>query len=179
MVNLAVTIPASPALEQRLAILKSSLEGVQWKEKHSSYITLRCLGNIDNSILLEEIDYELSRLTWPAFSVAVKSVAFQNYNENYKIGVSIVASSELIRLKQKIDFALQRAGASTPRRRFAPFLELGILPSGKERELMSWLELNGLFSASISKVDQINLIEVYDSKNYGLISVLESYGPAI
>lgn len=148
----------------------------QWKDSHSSHLVLRRLGHIDNHALLEEIDYELSRLRWPPFACSTKQITFQACDEGYRLGLSLVASPELVSLYQKVNFALHRAGLPTPRKRFIPFIELGLMAAGHENTLKNWLNHHALFSLPAFTIDHLSLIEDHNLKTYGQFTLLEEYG---
>lgn len=175
MSNLEVIIPLSSLFIPALSPLR--LKECQWRNSHDIYLPLRRIGRCNNHLLLEEIDYALSRLKWPVFSCSIKHVTFRTCDEGYRLGLAIDKHPALLSLYQKVTFALHRAGIETPRRRFTPFIELGLMAYGQENILRNWLDQHAMLSLPTFRIDHLALIEDYSDKTYGQLSLLENYGP--
>lgn len=157
MVRLFVGLPVPDETAERLAGLQTGILGARWVPEDNFHLTLRFIGEIDNG-LADDVDAELSRITGPAVEIALDGVGLFGKPDAPRMLYAAVPRNEpLVRLQQKVEMAVQRAGCPPEARKFMPHVTLarfrGRRPLGLERRLE---ELGG-FRAQPFTVHQLIL----------------------
>ncbi|MEA3329041.1 MAG: RNA 2',3'-cyclic phosphodiesterase [Candidatus Omnitrophota bacterium] len=162
---IAIEIPrdVKSELSQIIDTLRSSQADVKWVKPQDVHLTLKFLGNIDQS-RLKEIQNILDRVakTENSFEMSMEDLsAFPNPSFPRVIWTGLKQGSQnTLDLAKKIECELAKIGFAKEKRPFHPHLTLGRLRSPKNRDKLSVLLSSTTFkSQSRIKVTHLNLIQ--------------------
>jgi 2'-5' RNA ligase len=162
---IAIEVPEDikSELNQLIDKLKSSRADVKWVKAQGIHLTLKFLGNVEES-KLEEIKQTLNKLTETEnpFEISLEGLgAFPKPAFARVIWVGIKQGNEsTINLAKKLEDELEKIGFKKEKRPFSPHLTLGRLRSPKNRDkLASLLNSINFQSQSSIKVIGISLIQ--------------------
>lgn len=131
----ATTLPEN--VKEGLVNLQRDIKGLRWAERDSLHLTLRFIGSADEQSFAD-VERILRNITEKSFSLSVTDIGF------WKSGIlwaKVERSSELVRLKQKIDDSLEQLGIAQEVREFFPHITLARSKDDlEENELKKFLE---------------------------------------
>src|SRR5205807_2390184 len=128
-------------------IMCSGIPGAHWVEPENMHITLRFIGEVDDSTA-EEIDHALQRIAAEGFSLELAGLG--TFGQGFKarsLWTGVNPSAELSRLQGKIESALVRSGLPPETRKFTPHVTLARLKNPDPRRIQTFIEGNNLFRA--------------------------------
>ena len=127
MMRLFVGIPLPGDVREALAGLRSGLPGARWAEPRNMHVTIRFIGEVGKPEA-EDIDAELWAVRAPAFELAFSGIGlFQSGSRVRTVWAQLERSSSLVRLREKVELAVVRAGIEPERRKFKPHVTLARL----------------------------------------------------
>lgn len=142
MVRLFVGIPFSEEVTARLQRACSGLPGARWVDPASLHLTLRFIGEVDGA-LAEDIHEALCRVTVPCFDLRIAGVGcFESRKKVRTLWAGVQRQELLVRLRDKVDVAINRAGAPAERRKFKPHITLAKFKNGVSDRIGHYLERN-------------------------------------
>lgn len=151
----ALDLPGS--LKQRLASLAGGLPGARWIAPENYHVTLRFIGEMP-AHRAEEIDAALAGLRGRGFALTLCGVGvFDKGGRPAALWVGVERNPALDHLRGKIETALQRAGVTPERRRFAPHLTLARLDNAPGVKLAAWVQAHNLFRSEPVPVEHFTL----------------------
>ncbi len=169
----ALTLP--DGIVARLNIMCSGIPGARWVEPENLHITLRFIGEVDESTA-EEINFNLARIEAPAFDLELNGLGtFGQGHKAHALWVGVTASAGLLHLQQKADAAVTRAGVPPESRKFTPHVTLARLAKPEAGRLQSFIEGNNLFKAGPFTAEQFTLFESKTGKGGPVYTALEDY----
>ncbi len=139
-----IEIPAG--LGERLAVLRGGLAGARWVEPENYHITLRFLGDV-NETVADEFAGALAAINAPAFDLQLDGLGSFGGRRPRAIWAGIVANDALAALRQAHEKAAQMAGLAPEQRNFHGHVTLARLRNVKAHAAASWLEARGGFAA--------------------------------
>ena len=107
--------------------LKSDIDGVKWEKSDKLHITLKFLGNVEES-KLDDITNLLSRLVerCSPFKYEISEFGgFPNLNNPKVLYMGLSENREFSRFQQNLDQGLSELGFEKEYRRFIPHITLG------------------------------------------------------
>jgi len=111
MIRLFVGLALPESLRQRLAILSGGLPNSRWIPPENLHLTLRFIGDVDE-ITADGIDETLRGIRAAAFPLEIGSLGTFNAGRRaYSLWIGAHRSGSLMRLQEKIERAVVRAGA--------------------------------------------------------------------
>ncbi len=159
MLRLFVGLSLPDGVIARLAMLSSGLPGANWVEPANLHITLRFIGEVQES-QAEEVDYLLAGIEAEALPVELAGLG--TFGEGAKaqaLWVRVTPSPGLAHLQAKVESACVRAGLVPEGRKFTPHVTLARLNKPQPARLQTYIEANNLFSAGPFAVDRFTLFE--------------------
>src|SRR3954451_20881982 len=151
MLRLFVGIGFPPELKLRLSLLCTELPGARWVDPGNFHLTLRFIGEITED-LAGEVD------------MALAGPGVFGGRRPHALWVGVERSAELIRLRDKIEQALIRAGLEPEQRKFAPHVTLARLRDPELDRLGHFLAAHAQFRAHPLQVDHFSLIASFPTK---------------
>ena len=159
MLRLFVGLALPDGVVARLALLCSGLPGVSWVEPANMQITLRFIGEVDES-QAEEIDTRLAGIEAEALSLVLAGLG--TFGEGAKaraIWAAVTPSPALAHLQAKVVSACVRAGLPPEGRKFTPHVTMARLTRPQPARLQTYIAGNSLFSAGPFAVESFTLFE--------------------
>jgi RNA 2',3'-cyclic 3'-phosphodiesterase len=164
MLRLFVGIGFPPELKLRLSLLCSGVPGAKWVDPGNFHLTLRFIGEIGEDIATD-IDDALSRLQARRFTLQLAGTGvFGSGDKPRSLWAGVERSPELVRLRDKIEQALIRAGLPPEPRRFAPHVTLARLHNPPLDKLRDFLAAHARFRAGPLPVEGFSLIASFQTK---------------
>lgn len=144
--RLFVGVPLPRDARLRLADLGGGLAGARWVDADNLHVTLRFIGEVDDGAA-EDIDGALSGVRQPGFELALSGVGcFQSGRRVRVLWAGIDASEPLVRLRNKVESALVRAGLEPEHRKFQAHVTLARFNRTKGGDVVGFLEAHDDFA---------------------------------
>jgi len=141
----ALTLP--DGIVARINMMCSGIPGARWVDPENLHITLRFIGEVDESTA-EEINFNLSHIEAPAFDLELQGLnTFGQGHKAHALWIGVSPTPELAHLQHKVDTAIMRAGQPPEGRKFTPHVTLARLIKPEAGRLQSFIEGNNLFKA--------------------------------
>lgn len=157
MVRLFVGIPLPEPVTDELERVCSGLPGARWVDAGALHVTLRFIGEVDGA-MAEDVYQALNRLRAPAFELAINGVGcFESGGKVHTLWAGVEKHDLLIRLRDKVEVAVTRAGLSAERRKFKPHVTLARFKNGVPARIGQFLERNNALQAGPMWVDHFTL----------------------
>jgi RNA 2',3'-cyclic 3'-phosphodiesterase len=161
-----IAVEINPATTSRIAatveLLKPRIAAIRWVDAGNFHLTLKFLGNIDES-RIEPIGAALTDALrpFPRLTINAKGLGvFPNPKRPRVLWVGLVGS-QLVSLQAKVESALTPLGFAPEEKSFAPHLTIGRWRQGAradrtlEQELGKWSELE----FGVSPIDEVILFQ--------------------
>jgi 2'-5' RNA ligase len=150
-----IALPADVRL--RLAAICSGLPGAKWIDPENMHLTLRFIGDVGGG-LAEDIDAALRRVSVPAFDLGISGIdCFETSGKVHTLWVGIDKQPLLLRLRDKVDSALVRAGCEPERRKFKPHVTIARLRTGGQARIGSFIQSHNRIALGPVPVDRFTL----------------------
>ncbi len=169
----ALTLPED--VRRRLAGLANGLPGARWVKPENLHLTLRFLGEVDN-LAAVDVDDALAKIQCPGFDLSLNGIG--HFGEGRKLRalwVGVDASAELMRLQEKIEQALIRAGLAPEPRKFKPHITLARFKSNPRERLQTYLADHSLLRAGPIAMESFELYSSFTSADGPIYWVEASY----
>lgn len=161
MFRLFVGIPLPSTIHAYLAGLCSGLPGARWVAPENMHITLRFIGTVGGGEA-EDIHERLSEIRSPAFALTLANVGcFESGRKIHSLWVGVTREPYLIRLADKVDSAIARAGMVPERRKFKPHVTLARFRTGASPRIGAFIERNSPFTTAPFPVDHFTLFRSF------------------
>lgn len=140
----ALEIPASQA--ERIAMLQSGLRGVRWISRDYLHITLRYIGEVDESMAWD-IDRALTDIHGDPIDISLEGIGQFGNKRPHSVWLGVNETPELLQLQSRQENAMQKIGLPAEGRKYTPHVTLGRLKRGatEPSEVMRYIEANNLF----------------------------------
>ena len=163
MLRLFVGIEFPPELKLRLSLLCTGVIGAKWVDPGNFHLTLRFIGEITEDVAAD-VDEALARVKAPRFSLQLAGAGVFGGNKPRALWVRVERSPELVRLRDRIEQAVVRAGLEPEARKFAPHVTLARLREPVLDQLGRFLAANAQFRAAPLPVGHFSLIASFPTK---------------
>jgi len=148
---LGLTLPED--IRARMAGLCAGVPAARWVAPENLHLTLRFLGETEEDTARHIAAY-LSRVKASPFDLTCKGVGhFGSARRLRSLWAGVEPSPPLMRLQEKIEASVQRAGLPPEGRKFVPHIGLARFKSGTRVRLGDYLSGNALFTAGPFTVD--------------------------
>jgi 2'-5' RNA ligase len=130
MIRAFIAIEVDRPVLQKIAeatdFLRATIPGIRWTRHESRHLTLKFLGDIDDS-RVESIDQALERelSLFPRFTINAKGLGVFPDARKPRILWVGVEGNPLVKLAERVDIALATLGFERERRSFTPHLTIG------------------------------------------------------
>jgi 2'-5' RNA ligase len=162
MIRLFVGIGFPPELKLRLSLLCSGVTGAKWVDPGNLHLTLRFIGEIGED-RAADIDEALQRVRARPFDLQLAGAGVFG-DKPRALWVGVERSPELVRLRDKVEHALVRAGLPPEPRKFAPHVTLARLKNPALDRLAEFLGAHAGFRADPLAVRAFSLIASFPTK---------------
>ncbi len=173
-VFVALTLPEW--LREQLSGLEQGIAGARWITEDNFHLTLRFIGEVDGA-QAHDIDESLASVRMPAFSVALQGLGiFGNRRKPRALWAGVEPNRELIRLRDKVEQAVIRAGLPLEHRKFKPHVTLARFSSNPGPKLQSFLTEHALYRSEAFSVDRFTLYSSFLSASGAIYRPEVEYG---
>jgi RNA 2',3'-cyclic 3'-phosphodiesterase len=175
MIRLFTTLALPEDLMNRIAIMQGGVPGARWIPRDNLHVTLTFIGEVTEGSA-EDIHAALSDIRSPAFDVQVKGTgSFTTGDNETTLWLGVEPSEPLLRLKAKIDTALERAGVSFSRRNYVPRITIANLHNVDTAKLAGFMQAHNLFSPAPFPVSHFMLYESRLTPKGAVYDALQAY----
>jgi 2'-5' RNA ligase len=121
------------------------------------HMTLRFIGEVDGGVA-DDIDGALSRVTAPAFDLALSGIdCFEQSGKVHTLWTGVIKQPLLNHLREKVESALFRVGIEPERRKFKPHITLARFRNGTADRIGSYIQHNNAFTTGPFPVECFTL----------------------
>lgn len=157
MIRLFVALTLPEGVREQLSALAGSLPGARWTPPDNYHLTLRFIGEVE-TWRAEELDGALAAIRARPFALSLAGVGlFEKAGRAQALWVAAERSDAITHLQAKVETALQRAGLTPERRRFAPHVTLARVDRVPMDKLVAWVQAHNLFRAEPVTVEHFTL----------------------
>jgi len=165
MIRLFVATPLPEEIQDRVSQLCSGLPHARWVEPENFHITLRFIGEVDES-RFDDIDMALSGLRAPSFRLKLSGVdSFGNNSGVRAVWVGVEHEPALFHLHDKVESALVRAGVPRETQKFKPHVTLTRSRQRSDARLGEFIAGHSLFQAGPFPISEFTLFSSFLSQN--------------
>ena len=140
---------------QSLALLRGGLPGARWVAPENYHLTLRFIGDIDDT-LAEEIADLLDKVERPAFDLQIDGLDSFGGNKPRAVVAAVPAVTQLVELQADHERIMQRIGLQ-PERKYKPHVTLARLRDTSSRQVAEFLSTGQPFRSSSFPVSRFVL----------------------
>src|SRR5579863_4824112 len=164
MLRLFVGIEFPPELKLRLSLLCTGVPGARWVDPGNFHLTLRFIGEIAGDVAAD-VDEALALLKGRPFSLQLAGTGVFGGNRPHALWVGVERDPDLVKLRDKIEQALIRAGLAPEQRKFVPHVTLARLRGDPAFDALGqYLAAHARFRAEPLLVDHFSLIASFPTK---------------
>lgn len=175
MKRLFVAIDFPESLKKQLSELCYGVPNAKWTSKEQFHLTLRFIGEVQES-LFEEIRGSLFSVKVPPFELVLKGIGcFPLRREPKVLWVGVHKNEVLLQLRNKIERKLISLGIEAEGQKFSPHVTLARLSGTPGSRLEHFFAGNGLFKTETIGICEFKLYSSFLSSNGAIHTVEESY----
>lgn len=157
-----------------LKMMQTGVLGARWVDAENFHITLRFIGDIDDS-LGREVAHALERLAMKPFAVVVKGVGVFGGNKPHAIIAYIEENADMRRLQLAQERICQSLGLEAENRKFIPHVTLAKLRDPDPVDLRRFIESHALYRSQTFVATSFMLFSSRPLRGGGPYAVEESY----
>ena len=159
--RLFIAIKLPEAQRAALATLANGLPGAKWVSPENLHLTLRFLGELDGA-QAADADEALAGLSMPGFELQLSGVSHFGEGRNLRaLWAGIAPNDAIVRLHDKIEQVLIRAGLPPEKRKFKPHVTLARFKSNPGSALHGYLSDHALFRTPHFEVESFTLFSSF------------------
>ncbi len=158
-----------------LSLKRGGLSGARWIDPENYHITLRFIGDVDNSTA-DEVSYELDRLSHSeAFRIRLSHLGTFGGDKPRALYAGVEMTEALQRLQAAHERVLRRLGLEAEARRFVPHISLARLRGASAPAVAEFIHSMGQFPPLEFTVGRFVLFSSRNSVGGGPYLVEQSY----
>jgi len=165
-------VPGDVAMD--LDLMRGGIMGARWIDRESFHITLRFIGDIDET-LAREIAYELDGVEARPFTMRLTGVGVFGGNKPHTLYAGVEENAELRRLQSIHERICQVLGLGPEPRKFTPHVTLARLKDPELGALHRFVASHNLYKSRPFAVPRFVLFSSRPSRGGGPYAVEESY----
>jgi 2'-5' RNA ligase len=159
---------------QSLATLRGGLPGARWIDPENYHVTLRFIGDVDDSIA-REVASLLGSVRREAFELRVDDLKSFGGRKPRAIVATLGPEKALIELQSEHERLLQRVGLEPEGRKFVPHVTLARLRESSSRQVADYLAVRAPFRSPPFRVSRFVLFSSRASVGGGPYVVEAAY----
>ena len=163
--RLFIAIDLPDELKEELAGLSSGIPGARWVPADNMHITLRFIGEAGGGTQ-DDVVEALSQVRGQPFELALKGVGhFESRRQPHAVWAGVVKTEPLVRLRESVEAAVQRAGLDAERRKYVPHVTLARLKHADPVRLQSFMTEHSLYQSPPFPVSGFTLFSSFLSRS--------------
>jgi RNA 2',3'-cyclic 3'-phosphodiesterase len=167
-----IEIPSGVA--QSLSTLRGGLPGARWVDPENYHLTLRFIGDIDDS-LAHEVASLLGRVRRSPFELRVEDLASFGGRKPRAVVATLRPEKALMELQAEHERLMQRVGLEPEGRKYLPHVTLARLRDTPSRQVAEYLAVRAPFRSPSFNVSRFVLFSSRNSVGGGPYVVEEAY----
>ena len=161
-------------IAQHLSMLRGGLPGARWIDPANYHVTLRFIGDVDDSVALEVASL-LGRVRRNSFELRLDGVTSFGGKKPRAVVATVASSPALMEAQAEQERMMQRIGLAPEGRKYIPHVTLARLRDASSRDVAEYLSARGLFRTPAFQVSRFVLFSSRASVGGGPYVVEESY----
>jgi len=174
MPRLFTGIEIPSGIAEALNMLRGGLPGARWIDRENYHITLRFLGDIDDSAANDAAAI-LADIRKPAFDLHFEGLNAFGGNKPRSVYAAVAAEAALSDLQAEQERLMRRIGLEPETRKFTPHVTLARLRQASSLDVADYLSARGYFRTAPFTVSRFVLFSSRASTGGGPYVVEESY----
>jgi RNA 2',3'-cyclic 3'-phosphodiesterase len=174
MPRLFTGLEIPPSVAQTLSMLRGGLPGARWIDPENYHLTLRFIGDIDDS-LAHEIAGILGRVRRGALELRLDGLTSFGGRKPRALVASVAANPALMELQAEHERILQRLGLEPEGRKYTPHVTLARLRDTSSWDVAEYLGARGHYRSAPIQVSRFVLFSSRTSVGGGPYIVEADY----
>jgi len=174
MPRLFTGLEIPPRVAQSLAIMRGGLPGARWIDPENYHITLRFIGDIDDS-LARDIAGLLGRVQRAPFELRLDGLSSFGGRKPRALVAAAAPVAPLMDLQAEHERLLQRLGLEPEGRKYTPHVTLARLRDSSSRQVAEYLTARAHYRSSPFEVSRFVLFSSRSSVGGGPYVVEAAY----
>ena len=174
MPRLFTGLEIPPGIAQTLSMLRGGLPGARWIDPRNYHVTLRFIGDVDDSVA-REVASLLGRVRRVPFELRLDGITSFGGKKPRAVVATVAPSPALIEAQAEQERLMQRIGLEPEGRKYTPHITLARLRDASSRDVAEYLAAHGLFRAPPFQVSGFALFSSRASVGGGPYVVEASY----
>jgi RNA 2',3'-cyclic 3'-phosphodiesterase len=159
---------------QSLATLRGGLPGARWVDPENYHVTLRFIGDVDDTIA-HEVTSLLGRVRRPPFELRVDDLKSFGGRKPRAVVATLGPAQALMELQAEHERLMQRVGLEPEGRKYIPHVTLARLRETSSRQVADYLALRAPFRSPAFQVPRFVLFSSRNSVGGGPYVVEADY----
>jgi RNA 2',3'-cyclic 3'-phosphodiesterase len=157
-----------------ISIMRGGLPGARWIDPENYHVTLRFIGDVDDSIA-REAAFILGQVRRESFDVKFDALSSFGGNRPRAIVALLAPTPALMELQAEHERLLRRVGLEPEGRKFTPHVTLARLRSSSSYEVADYFSTRGHLRVPVFEPDRFVLFSSRDSVGGGPYVVEADY----
>ena len=174
MPRLFTGLEIPPEVGQSLATLRGGLPGARWIDPENYHVTLRFIGDVDDSIA-REVASMLGRVRREAFELRVDDLKSFGGRKPRAIVAALGPAQALMELQAEHERLMQRVGLEPEGRKYTPHVTLARLRDTSSLQVADYLTSRGAYRSAPFEVSRFVLFSSRASTGGGPYVVEAAY----
>lgn len=174
MPRLFTALEIPPDVRSAISAARGGLPGARWIDPENYHVTLRFIGDVDDSIA-HEAAFILGQVRREAFEVKLDTLSAFGGRRPRAIVALVVPSPPLLELQAEHERLLRRIGLEPEGRKFTPHVTLARLRDSSSHQVADYFSSRGHFRAPVFEAERFVLYSSRDSIGGGPYVVEADY----
>jgi len=174
MPRLFIGLEIPPDIGQALSSLRGGLPGARWIDPENYHLTLRFIGDVDDSIA-QEVALMLGRVHREPFELHFEGVTSFGGRKPRAVVAAVSPVQPLLDVQAEQERLMQRIGLEPEGRKFTPHVTLARLRDASSHAVADYLSSRGYFRTAPFHISNFVLFSSRNSVGGGPYIVEASY----
>ena len=174
MPRLFTGLEIPPAIGEALAMLRGGLPGARWIDPENYHLTLRFIGDVDDSVAHEVVSM-LGRVRRKPFDLHFEGLTSFGGRKPRAVVAAVAPAQALLETQAEQERLMQRIGLEPEGRKYMPHVTLARLRESSSRAVAEYLSTRGYFRTSSFRISRFVLFSSRASVGGGPYVVEDSY----
>jgi 2'-5' RNA ligase len=174
MPRLFTGLEIPPEIAQTLSMLRGGLPGARWIDPQNYHVTLRFIGDVDDSDA-REVASLLGRVRRGPFELRLDGLTSFGGKKPRAVVATVASSPALMEAQAEQERLMQRIGLEPEGRKYTPHVTLARLRDSSSRDVAEYLSARGLFRTLPFRVSSFVLFSSRASVGGGPYVIEASY----
>ncbi|MGB7257747.1 MAG: RNA 2',3'-cyclic phosphodiesterase [Pseudolabrys sp.] len=174
MLRLFTGVEIPHEVAQALASQRGGLPGARWIDPANYHLTLRFIGDVDDSIA-DEVELLLGKVKRNAFELHLEGLTSFGGRKPRAVVAAVTPAQPLLEVQAEHERLMQRIGLDPEGRKYTPHVTLARLRDSSSTQVAEYLSARGYFRTAAFRVSRFVLFSSRASVGGGPYVVEASY----